>query len=217
MPFLISAWILSHWVRFTTGPIVVPAARGSPGRVLSATAFAMAAASSMRACGTSIRVGALQDWPEFLKQCIVPPVTAFGKSASSRMMLADLPPSSWLTRFTVGAARLATSMPARVEPVNEIMSRSGCALIAAPTSGPSPLTRLKTPFGTPASCRISAKISAEVGVYSDGFSTMVQPAASAGATLQAIWFMGQFQGVIMPTTPTGSRRMTAVASRSSKG
>ncbi|MGY2804594.1 hypothetical protein ACVIHF_001324 [Bradyrhizobium sp. USDA 4506] len=45
---------------------------------------------------------------------------------------------------------------------------------------------------------------------SDGFRIMVQPAASAGATLQAIWFSGQFQGVIMPTTPTGSRTITAV-------
>jgi len=39
------------------------------------------------------------------------------RSAPSRMTFGDLPPSSWLTRFTVGAARLATSMPARVEPV----------------------------------------------------------------------------------------------------
>ena len=100
-------------------------------------------------------------------------------------------------------------MPARVEPVNEIMSMSGCALIAAPTSGPSPLTRLNTPFGTPASCRISAKISAEVGAISEGFRTMVQPAASAGATLQAIWLSGQFHGVIMPTTPIGSRTTMA--------
>ena len=35
----------------------------------------------------------------------------------------------------------------------------------------------------------------------------MQPAASAGATLQAIWLIGQFHGVIMPTTPIGSRRM----------
>ena len=46
---------------------------------------------------------------------------------------------------------------------------------------------------------------ASSGATSDGFSTMVQPAASAGATLQAIWFSGQFHGVIMPTTPIGSR------------
>src|SRR5882724_5849267 len=114
-------------------------------------------------------------------------------------------------RLTVGAARLATSTPARVEPVNEIMSMSGCSLMAAPTSGPRPLTRLNTPFGTPASCRISAKINADDGVNSDGFRSMVQPAASAGATLQAIWFSGQFHGVIMPMTPTGSRTTIAEA------
>ena len=108
-------------------------------------------------------------------------------------------------------------MPARVEPVNDTMSMPGCVLMAAPTSGPRPLTRLNTPLGTPASCRISAKISAEVGVYSDGLRTMVQPAASAGATLQAIWLSGQFHGVIMPTTPTGSRTSMAVPSGSSNG
>ena len=31
----------------------------------------------------------------------------------------------------------------------------------------------------------------------------MQPAASAGATLQAIWLAGQFHGVISPQTPTG--------------
>ncbi|MGY3293231.1 hypothetical protein ACVWW5_005911 [Bradyrhizobium sp. LM3.4] len=51
---------------------------------------------------------------------------------------------------------------------------------------------------------------------SDGFRIMVQPAASAGATLQAIWLSGQFQGVIMPTTPTGSRSTMAVPTGSSK-
>ena len=33
---------------------------------------------------------------------------------------------------------------------------------------------------------------------------MVQPVASAGTTLQAIWLIGQFHGVIMPQTPIGS-------------
>src|SRR5258706_13367482 len=204
-------------MRETTGPMVVPLARGSPGLVLSATPFAIAATSFIFDSGTIIRDGALQDWPELLNMCITPPLTAFVRSAPSRMTFGDLPPSSWLTRLTVGAARLATSTPARVEPVNEIMSISGCSLMAAPTSGPRPLIRLKTPLGTPASCRISAKISADVGVNSDGFRIMVQPAASAGATLQVIWFNGQFHGVIMPTTPRGSRTTTAEGSASSKG
>ena len=36
---------------------------------------------------------------------------------------------------------------------------------------------------------------------------MVQPVARAGTTLQAIWLIGQFQGVIMPQTPIGSCTM----------
>ena len=36
----------------------------------------------------------------------------------------------------------------------------------------------------------------------------MHPAASAGATLQAIWFTGQFHGVMRPQTPIGSLRMS---------
>ncbi len=57
---------------------------------------------------------------------------------------------------------------------------------------------------------ISAKRIAFNGATSDGLSTIVQPAAIAGATLQAIWFSGQFQGVISPHTPTGSRTISVV-------
>ena len=42
------------------------------------------------------------------------------------------------------------------------------------------------------------------GAISLGLRTIVQPAASAGATLQAIWLTGQFHGVISPHTPTAS-------------
>jgi len=41
-----------------------------------------------------MRVGALQDWPLFMKQARTPLVTDFDRSASGRMMFADLPPSS---------------------------------------------------------------------------------------------------------------------------
>jgi hypothetical protein len=78
------------------------------------------------------------------------------------------------------------------------------------------LTRLNTPAGTPAACRISAKTSAENGATSDGLSTIVQPTASAGATLQAIWLTGQFHGVIKPHTPIGSLTTMVVPNGSSK-
>ena len=43
-----------------------------------------------------------------------------------------------------------------------------------------------------------------MGAISLGFRTTVQPAASAGAALQTIWFKGQFHGVMRAATPTGS-------------
>ena len=101
-------------------------------------------------------------------------------------MLADLPPSSCATRLTVSAAVLATMMPARVEPVKDIMATSGCPARYWPTRTPSPLTRLNTPLGVPAACMISANMMPLMGAISLGLSTMVQPAAMAGATLQTI-------------------------------
>ena len=43
---------------------------------------------------------------------------------------------------------------------------------------------------------------------------MVQPVAMAGATLQAIWLIGQFHGVMKAQTPMGSW-VTSVVPRSS--
>ena len=51
-----------------------------------------------------MRVGALQDCPVFMHMPAISRDTAAAKSASSRMMFGDLPPSSWVTRFTVFAA-----------------------------------------------------------------------------------------------------------------
>ena len=47
-------------------------------------------------------------------------------------------------------------------------------------------------------------ISADSGDTSLGFSTIVQPAASAGATLHITWLIGKFHGVISAQTPIGS-------------
>src|SRR3546814_3634727 len=105
-----------------------------------------------------MRVGAMQLCPVLTRTpCTVGGSTA-AKSASGRTRFGDLPPSSWWTRLTVSAAALATRMPARVDPVKLTISIPGCAAIALPTVGPSPCTRLKTPAGTPAASRISAKI-----------------------------------------------------------
>ena len=81
-------------------------------------------------------------------------------------------------------------LPARVEPVKEIMSTSGWLTMASPISGPKPVTRFSTPAGRPAASATSASTKALNGATSEGFSTTVQPAASAGATLSAIWCRG---------------------------
>ena len=43
-----------------------------------------------------------------------------------------------------------------------------------------------------------------VGVAEAGLSTMQLPAASAGASFHAAIRIGKFQGMIWPTTPSGS-------------
>src|SRR5207244_7043370 len=109
---------------------------------------------------------------------------------------------------TEGAAASATRMPALVDPVKETRSISGCVVIALPTVGPSPVTKLNTPFGKWAACRTSASTVVLIDVNSLGFTTTVQPAANAADSLvESIW-IGQFQGVIRPQTPIDSRLMT---------
>ncbi len=45
----------------------------------------------------------------------------------------------------------------------------------------------------------------ESGASSEGFTTTVHPAASAGPSLYATSSSGKFHGVMAATTPTGSR------------
>src|SRR5271170_6228931 len=94
-----------------------------------------------------MRVGAWHDCPAFANSLWTLACAAAATSAPGSTILADFPPSSWCTRLTVSAAALATSTPARVEPVNDTISISGCEAMACPTVGPSPLTRLNTPRG----------------------------------------------------------------------
>ena len=52
---------------------------------------------------------------------------------------------------------------------------------------------------------------------SEVLSTTVQPAASAGAIFQALVTSGKFQGTIMPTGPTGSKRVLPAKAASGIG
>ncbi len=92
-----------------------------------------------------------------------------------------------------------------LSPVNEMSGTSGCLTRASPACSPSPLTRLNTPCGSPASSKIPAHRLADSGVNSAGFSTTVQPEASEGASFQLSSMNGVFHGVMSPATPIGLR------------
>ncbi len=121
-------------------------------------------------------------------------------------MFGDLPPSSSVTRLSALPAFAPISRPTAVEPVNAILSTSGWSTSAAPVA-PSPVSTLSTPGGKPTSSASSPRRSALSGVCSAGFSTIVQPAASAGPSFQAAISSGKFHGMICAHTPTGSRRV----------
>ena len=109
---------------------------------------------------------------------------AAARSASSKTTTGAFPPSSRCTRFSVFGGALATARPLSTEPVNAIMSISGCSDSRAPTTGPEPVTMFSTPAGS-RSATSSANFRVVSGVCSDGLITTVFPAARIGASFQA--------------------------------
>ncbi len=84
--------------------------------------------------------------------------------------------------MTSAAAASATAIPARTDPVMATICGVGWETRAAPVSR-SPVTTFSTPGGRN-SAASSASIRVVTGVVSDGLSTMVLPAASAGPIFQ---------------------------------
>ena len=107
----------------------------------------------------------------------------------------------------VSAESFIRCLPTSVEPVKLILSTPGCLTIASPTMAPLPGSTFSTPGGSPASSASSPMRIAVSGVISAGFRTTQFPAASAGAAFQPTMIIGKFQGMIAPTTPSGSRRV----------
>lgn len=86
------------------------------------------------------------------------------------------------------AAAAAISRPARTLPVTAISRTAGWAVSARPVSR-SPQTMLSTPGGR-CSAAIRASRADEEGVVSAGLSTVVFPAAIAGAIFHAAIIKG---------------------------
>ena len=94
--------------------------------------------------------------------------------------------------------------PTAVDPVKLSFRSRGSAMIGPATAAEvDVVTTLTTPAGTPASSSSCTKKSVVSGVSSAGFTTTVQPAASAGAILRVAIASGKFHGVISRHGPTG--------------
>ncbi len=137
----------------------------------------------------------MQACPELKYSAWKAPFTAASMSASGRITLGDLPPSSSVTRFSALPVLAPISRPTTVEPVKAIFSTPGLSTSAAPVV-PSPVSTLTTPGGKPASSASSPSRRALSGVCSAGLSTTVHPAASAGPSFQQAISRGKFQGMI---------------------
>jgi len=116
-------------------------------------------------------------------QVSAPPAKA-PAGASSSSTLADLPPSSRKIFFTVAEASSITRRPVAVEPVKVTMSTRGSEASSSPSRCSEDATMLTTPGGISVFSATRRPIAVALhGVSGAGFSTMVQPAASAGPSL----------------------------------
>ena len=128
-------------------------------------------------------MGMAQPWPA-CEQTASPDIRAVEKSASSRTMVADLPPSSRNSRLSVAAPFSMIRFPTAVEPVKEMRSICGERVSCSPTRWSDEGTTLKTPGGmSVCSATIRPRSVAFQGVSGAGLSTTVLPVARAWATL----------------------------------
>ncbi len=79
-----------------------------------------------------MRVGVAQPWPAWIHGAM-PIMQDRARSASSRTMVADLPPSSRNRRFIVAAPFSMIRLPTAVEPVKEMRSTLGDRVSSSPT------------------------------------------------------------------------------------
>ena len=93
--------------------------------------------------------------------------------------------------------------PVTVSPVKATLAIRELAASALPISPPAPLTMFSTPGGS-RSPITSASFRIDHGVGLAGFMTVQLPAASAGAIFHAAISSGKLNGMIWPTTPSGS-------------
>ena len=165
-----------------SGPVSASGSRGPPSLIFLVRRTSSSTNLSCRDSSTTMRAPAEHTWPECTNAPFRALSTAASKSASAKMTLGFLPPSSRAVRLMVSAAFRAMSLPVTSPPVKDTISTSGLVDSGVPQLAPAPVIRLATPAGTPTSARTVMSIIAVCGVSSACFSTNVLPAANAGAT-----------------------------------
>ncbi|CAM5596686.1 hypothetical protein SANTM175S_08487 [Streptomyces antimycoticus] len=134
-------------------------------------------------------------------------------STSSSRMAASLPPSSRVTRASEAAAPSATDRPVAIEPVKVTWRIPGWDARRAPR-GSRPVTIVSTSWGRAAE-RTDPSSRVARGVNGEGLSTIVFPAASAGANFADASWRGKFHGTIAATGPSGRQRISVCTGRPS--
>ena len=126
-------------------PTSVFLSSGSPTRSRRMRSHSLAVTSSATDSWMSSREPAQQTWPWLKKIPCTMPSTAWSMAASSKTMLADLPPSSSVRPTPRPASAAWMSLPTAVEPVKATLSTSE-RTSAAPAT-PSPGMMFATPGG----------------------------------------------------------------------
>ncbi len=126
-------------------------------------------------------------------------------SASGKMMIGFLPPSSRVTSFSPSAASRAMTRPVGTEPTNPMRLMSGWRTRADPVV-PSPVSTLTTPGGNRPS-HSSPSLRLDSGACSEPLTTTQLPAARGAAAFSAQKRKGWLNGLIFATTPQGCRRV----------
>ena len=98
---------------------------------------------------TRIRERAQQSWPALPNTALGAAAAARSRSASAKTTLADLPPSSSVTRLIVPAAPAAMPRPTSVEPVKATLATSGCSTSRCPHTEPGPGHHAQHALGQP--------------------------------------------------------------------
>ena len=134
---------------------------------------------------------------------------SLSRSASSRMIAADLPPSSSVTRLSCspqmrGDAPAGGGAAGEADLVDAGVAHQVLADLAAGRHD------VDTPGGMPASIdRLGQQDARRAASPAPASAPPSQPAASAGPSFSMVMNCGTFHGTIAAATPTGSRRTSA--------